>query len=147
METVSKEQFVIQELQRVAKLFGIKYRVGFPTKEAFTTWYVNQLQKQDFNCYYCDTSIFDIRKLINRNKLLTRKTGYGVRGPILEIDKMINAEGYLPANCVLSCYYCNNDKSYTLNSVDYKKFFGPTRKAFFEHLLNEIVSKNQTYEQ
>lgn len=133
---ILQEQFISQEMRRVTKLFGIKHRVGFATKEIFATWYISQLQKQDFKCYYCETSIFDIRKLISQNKLLTRKTGYGVRGPILEIDKMINENGYSPANCVLSCYYCNNDKSYTLNSVDYKKFFGTARKSFFGHLLN-----------
>ncbi len=129
------ERFISHELIRTLKLFSTKHKPHFPTKEIFATWYINQLKEQKFRCYYCETSIFDIRKLIEENKLLTRKTGYGMRGPVLEVDKMTNSLGYSPTNCVLSCYYCNNDKSYTLNSQDYKEFFGKSRKAFFDNLL------------
>ena len=75
-------------------------------------------------------------KLIKAQILKTRKIGYGERGPVLEIDKKINENGYSPDNCVLSCYYCNNDKSYILDSEDYKEHFGKNRKKHFSKLLN-----------
>lgn len=129
------EKFISDELIRTSKLFATKHKPHFPTKEFFSNWYVKKLEEQNFRCYYCDTSIFDIRKLIYEKKLLARKIGYGFRGPVFEVDKMNNSLGYSPTNCVLSCYYCNNDKSYTLNSEDYKIFFGSGRKAFFDYLL------------
>ena len=129
------EKFISNERIRTSNLFSTKHKPHFPTKDFFADWYIEKLKEQNFKCYYCDTSIFIIRKLIDEKKLLTRKIGYGVRGPVLEVDKMNNSLGYSPTNCVLSCYYCNNDKSYTLESEDYKKFFGSSRKVFFDHLL------------
>jgi hypothetical protein len=69
--------------------------------------------------------------LIDSKKLKTRKTKYGCRGPVLEIDKKENDRGYYPDNCVLACYYCNNDKSYITDSDDYKVNFGGNRKRYF----------------
>lgn len=62
--------------------------------------------------------------------------GEGRRGPVLEIDK--NDETYVPENCVLSCYYCNNDKSYTSSKEDYKVYFGKNRHQYFKTLLNRL---------
>ena len=103
--------------------------------DTFCAWYKNQLQTQDFRCHYCETSIFDINRLIDAGKLKTRKTGYGVRGRTLEIDKKENDLGYIEMNCVLSCYYCNNDKSYIFDDETYKQFFGPAKRKYFESLL------------
>jgi hypothetical protein len=48
-----------------------------------------------------------------------------------------NDEGYSPNNCVLACYYCNNDKSYITNGDDYKINFGKNRKKYFRMLMNK----------
>jgi len=60
----------------------------------------------------------------------------GRRGPVLEIDK--NDDTYVPKNCVLSCYYCNNDKSYTSSKEDYKDYFGKNRHQYFKTLLDKL---------
>ena len=69
----------------------------------------------------------------------TRKVGYGERGPVLEIDKGDNEKGYTKDNCVLACYYCNNDKSYIFGYDDYKKHFGKNRKTFFDNQLKNVT--------
>lgn len=132
------EQFHQSEKLRVEKLFSKKHKLGFLNKLIFSKWYLCQLLKQNYSCHYCDTSIFDINKLINSNLLAKRATGYGFRGPVLEIDRKINCNGYNEINCVLSCYYCNNDKSYILDDDLYKQFFGSSRRKFFLHLLKEL---------
>ena len=133
------EKFLAIEKERVKKLYTTKkHKPGFKTNEDFVNWYVIKILNQNFKCYYCKTSIFDINKLIDAKKLKTRKTGYGKRGNVLEIDKKINETGYNPDNCVLSCYYCNNDKSYILDSEEYKKHFGKNRKKYFRKLLNSL---------
>lgn len=136
---INTEEFIKQERARVAKLFARKHKKGFATKQNFVDWYIDTLRSQSFCCYYCEVSIFDIRELIKRELLLTRKVKKpGVRGPVLEVDKKINRLGYGTENCALSCYYCNNDKSYTLDDGAYKKFFGPARKKYVEHLLSNV---------
>lgn len=132
MQTIDYER---QEKLRVEKLFATKHRNGFKSKTDFTDWYLTTLRKQNYSCYYCDTSIFDINRLIDLKKLRERKIGYGWRGRVLEIDKKENVKGYNSENCVLSCYYCNNDKSYTLDSEDYKEYFGRNRSEYFKILI------------
>lgn len=123
-------------------LFSSKHRVGFKTKGEFVKWYLGKLASQNYCCYYCETSILIIRDLIENNKLKARRTGYGSRGPALEIDKKINSRGYNEENCVLSCYYCNNDKSSIFDGEEYKAHFGENRKKFFEYLsrANKLTS-------
>ena len=69
-------QFLVTETTRLKKLFGTKHKKGFGSKEKFVEWGIEQLKKQKYSCYYCETSIFDIRVLIENKKLRTRKTGY-----------------------------------------------------------------------
>ena len=137
LHLAEKEEFLKNEKVRIGKLYSKKHRKGFPSKDEFVKWFENTIKSQNYKCYYCDTSIFDIRSLIKQEKLKTRKTGYGRRGPIFEIDRKINSNGYTKENCVLSCYYCNNDKSYILDSETYKKYFGESRKKYFEYLKNK----------
>jgi len=137
LHLAGKEEFLKNEKVRIGKLYSKKHRKGFSNKDEFVKWFENTIKSQNFKCYYCDTSIFDIRSLIDQKKLKTRKTGYGRRGPIFEIDRKINSNSYTKENCVLSCYYCNNDKSYILDSEDYKKYFGENRKKYFEYLKNK----------
>ena len=137
LHLAEKEEFLKSEKVRIGKLYSKKHRKGFPSKDEFVKWFESTIKAQDFKCYYCDTSIFDIRALIDQKKLKTRKIRYGARGPNFEIDRKINSDGYTKENCVLSCYYCNNDKSYILDSEEYKKYFGENRKKYFEYLKDK----------
>ena len=134
---MNKNDYLKEEKQRVKKLFAKKHKQGFKDKNDLANWFVEKIKEQDYKCEYCETSIFDIIKLIKNKKLKPRKTGYGRRGLVLEIDRKDNSNGYNRDNCVLACYYCNNDKSYILNSDDYKKYFGKARNDFFKDLLKE----------
>jgi len=137
LHLAEKEEFLKNEKLRIGKLYSKKHRKGFPSKDEFVKWFENTIKSQNFKCYYCDTSIFDIRSLIDQEKLKTRKIRYGARGRNFEIDRKINSNGYTKENCVLSCYYCNNDKSYILDSEEYKKHFGEKRKKYFKYLKNK----------
>lgn len=132
------EAFLKSEKERALNLFSAKHRIGFRSKEDFVKWYLEKLAAQNYCCYYCETSIFTIRELIEKEKLKARRTGYGSRGPVLEIDKKVNSEGYNRDNCVLSCYYCNNDKSSIFNGDEYKTHFGANRKKHFHYLKDSL---------
>jgi hypothetical protein len=132
-----KIDFYQSQWIRVSRNFNRAKHKGFIDKNEFADWYVSELKKHDCKCYYCETSIHDIIELINEGLLKTRSVrGKGKRGPVLEIDK--NDDSYTKEHCVLSCYYCNNDKSYTTTLDDYKEFFGKNRKRYFDHLLKLI---------
>ena len=133
---MSLQQYYDNEYKRVLKNYNKSKHLGFKNNCEYAKWFVEHLKVNNCKCYYCETSIHNIIKLIDKGLLKTRKTGYGERGKVLEIDK--NDDVYTKELCVLSCYYCNNDKSYITTKEDYKKFFGENRKKYFELLLSKI---------
>lgn len=48
------------------------------------------------------------------------------RGVWLEVDRLIPKGNYSPENCVLACYFCNNDKSDVFHGNDYKAYITDT---------------------
>jgi hypothetical protein len=131
------EEYINQEYSRAKRNLYKSERKTFGSADKLATWFVGKLKTQKFSCFYCETSIFEIKKLIDSGLLKTRAVrGEGRRGPVLEIDK--NDDTYVPENCVLSCYYCNNDKSYTSSKEDYKSYFGKNRHQYFKTLLNKV---------
>ena len=134
------EQYINQEVIRILGRYNsAKHFPGFQSKHHLSAWYGAQLRLQECKCHYCETSILDIKRLIQRGLLATRAVGGGgARGPVLEIDKKSNHLGYTEDNCVLACYYCNNDKSYIFDTDDYKRFYGPARHEHFAHLIAQL---------
>lgn len=134
---MNQQEYIKQEFARAKKNLYKSERKTFGSADKLATWFVEKLKRQNFSCFYCETSIFDINKLIDAELLKTRAVrGEGRRGPVLEIDK--NDDTYIPENCVLSCYYCNNDKSYTSSKEDYKVYFGKNRHQYFKTLLDKL---------
>jgi len=134
---MNQQEYIKQEFARAKKNLYKSERKTFGSADKLAAWFVEKLKSQKFSCFYCETSIFDINKLIDAGLLKTRAVrGEGRRGPVLEIDK--NDDTYVPENCVLSCYYCNNDKSYTSSKEDYKGYFGKNRRQYFKTLLNKL---------
>lgn len=77
----NKEEYLKKESERIGNLFSTKkHGEGFSTKEIFVDWYIDKIKEQKFKCYYCETSIFNIEKLIISGKLKKRKIRYGYRG-------------------------------------------------------------------
>ena len=131
------ELYYQTEWIRVAKNFNRAKHKGFKDKEDFADWYINQLKANNCECHYCKTSIHDIRQLIEAGILKERKIGNGFRGKILEVDK--NDDDYTKDHCVLSCYYCNNDKSYTSEKDEYREYFGTNRNIYFRKLMIKMA--------
>ena len=109
---------------------------GFKNAGQFVEWYMSQLELSQNRCHYCQTSILEIRSLLNAGLISGRSVkGNGLRGPNFEIDRRDPFGEYEESNCVLSCYYCNNDKSKTFSYDTYLKYFGPAKAKAFESLL------------
>jgi hypothetical protein len=111
---------------------------GFGGVQEFIKWYLNELDNNRHTCHYCNTDILEIRQLINDGVISGRAvSNSGLRGPNLEIDRKDPFALYDHQNCVLSCYYCNNDKSNTFSYDIYKKIFGSLRRESWVELINK----------
>ena len=118
-------------------------------KQEFISWYNNNRKK---GCYYCGLSE-------NQSKELAFKLGSkrfpdkevkkkGSRGLNLEVDRKVPDGNYSAENCVLACYFCNNDKSDVFNHNQYmemlhgKDWFKVTNKknnSRYEYLSRLIT--------
>jgi len=96
---------------------------------------------------YFPTGIAWYRKTFRLGQLLQqKKVGIYFEGVYMNAEVYINGKSlgtrqgneYCINDCVLACYYCNNDKSYTCSKEDYKKYFGPTRKQYFISLMKQL---------
>ncbi|MBK9637726.1 MAG: hypothetical protein IPO63_07850 [Bacteroidetes bacterium] len=103
-----------------------KNRTEFLNFDEFYNWY-STLPKV---CYYCGLIEAELQELIMTSKLTSKRfPEKGVskqgksRGQWLEFDRMHPEGKYSKANCVLSCYFCNNDKSDIFTAEEYKHFF------------------------
>ena len=139
--TTNLEEFLTEQRRRLPKYYSAnknKLR-GFENRDRFIDWYLHELYINNNKCHYCNTSILEIRDLLNRDIITGRNvSGGGIRGQNLEIDRMQAAEEYSEFNCVLSCYYCNNDKSNTFNYDVYRNIIGPSRKIIWENLMRSL---------
>lgn len=140
MKTLNEIEFLHEEGLRVKKYFSSnkKKLVNFENYDDFRDWYFHELYFYNNKCYYCETSIFIIRELLNNNIIQYRKSGNGFRGDNFEIDRINPFDGYNRENCVLSCYYCNNDKSNTFNYQIYKEFIGPSKKETWKQIYKKF---------
>ena len=124
------------------KYYSFKAQNGFKTFENFKNWY----ELQDKVCYYCGLTEVESQQVVrfalaSKRFPLNGKTGRGKsRGMYLEIDRRkpgTNQE-YSETNCVLACYFCNNDKSDVFDDDQYKSFISD-RPGFLRGLLANIA--------
>lgn len=96
--------------------------------DSLWSWY----QKLEKVCFYCGLSEEEQFNLINRNVVNSSRffsSAKGKRGRHLEIDRKNPNGDYSESNCVLCCYFCNNDKSNVFHADQYFEFANPTERA------------------
>lgn len=116
-----------------------KKNIGFTSFDTFLAWYDNQEKV----CHYCKLSEVDCQEISIRGLLKSKRfpkngiPGQGTsRGVWLEIDRVNPYLAYTEENCVLCCYFCNNDKSDVFHGDQYIEFIRD-RKGFLMKLLNQ----------
>jgi hypothetical protein len=114
-----------------------KEKMGFATYETFESWY----NKQPKQCHYCHIEEFVVQEIVMRGLLTSArfpKIGLKARGrnrgKWLEVDRKKPLGKYSASNCVLACYFCNNDKSDVFNETQYQEF-KENRAGFLRGLL------------
>lgn len=125
------------------------------SKKEFLKWYI---ENSKLGCYYCGLEIETQTQLIengilNSNRFFNfkyeNKNGvekYGTRGKSFEVDRKNPKGPYSSDNCVLCCYFCNNDKSDVFTELQYCAFIGASlenkkdnpRYIFLKKILETI---------
>lgn len=120
----------IQIIRRIRSLYHNKKGLdgfGFENFNRFYKWYRTQYQSQEGKCYYCKTDEKVIANLFE-NKFHNRKRT--TRGKHLEIERRDATDNlYNEENCVLACYFCNNDKNDIFEEGEYLEYL-KDRKGF-----------------
>lgn len=130
-----------ETIDRLTKLFySLKQRGERQfTKQQFFKWHNEQILQ---GCYYCGLQEKEQQNIIE-SKILESKRFYttknGTRGKHLEIDRKDPVGPYSEGNCVLACYFCNNDKSDIFQADDYKKVIAGNAKYNF---LKSLITNN-----
>ncbi len=127
----------IEKINDVFNLYANSRKEGFGDFKIFYDWYKNQNLEQNGKCFYCGIEEHMVASLFEKGFLESKRD----RGLHLEIEKLNPDNGYSKDNCVLSCYFCNNDKSDIFDENEYPKFF-QNRKGYLEELYkNNIINK------
>lgn len=120
-----------------------KGKNNFPSFDDFKYWYDNT----DKICFHCGLTEEESQEIVLKGILTSNRfpqngiVGRGqARGMWLEVDQLDPKGNYSKDNCVLSCYFCNNDKSDVFYGKEYKKFF-QNRVSYLRDLLTENRSK------
>lgn len=125
-------------IRRIRSLYHNKKNLkGFNLKpfNRFYKWHDSQYQKQDGKCYYCKTNEEIIATLFEKKFQKRKRT---TRGKHLEIERR-DAKGnlYNEENCVLACYFCNNDKSDIFEENEYLEYL-KDRKGFLTSQFKKL---------
>lgn len=123
-----KYQYESKPIDKLKANFSKRKSAGinsFNNFEDFLDWYNNQ----EKTCFYCGITEATVQEIVMTGILKSSrfpqngKIGRGQsRGVWLEVDRLKPKENYSRKNCVLSCYFCNNDKSDVFHGNDYKDF-------------------------
>jgi hypothetical protein len=125
-------------IRRVRSLYhNKKDLVGFSFQNfnSFYKWYSTQYQTQNGKCYYCETDEKIIAQLFEKKFQNRKRT---TRGKHLEIERRNSTDNlYNEKNCVLACYFCNNDKSDIFDEHEYLEYL-KDRKGFLTSQFEKL---------
>lgn len=134
--------YIPKPIEKLKSNFSQRKQKGlnsFEDFEDFFNWY-NEQQKQ---CFYCGLQEHEMQEIVLTGILKSNRfpqngiIGRGrSRGVWLEVDRLKPKENYSRENCVLCCYFCNNDKSDVFDGNEYKKFM-KNRVQYLKQKIND----------
>lgn len=115
-----------------SKYFSKQRKGLFENPKKFLEWY----DIQGESCNYCGITQSELHRIVkSRNGTLTLNQKTKRSKGTLEIEKLNPSLGYTYNNSVLSCPFCNNAKSNLISEDDWRDFFVPAMKNYFNTLL------------
>ena len=127
----------IRKIRRIRSLYHNKKKKNFdfPNFNSFYKWHEQQWKEQEGKCYYCHTDEHVIATLLEKKYSHRKRLN---RGRYLEVErKDATSNKYNSQNCVLACYFCNNDKSDIFNEGEYRAYL-QNRKAFLNAQFEQL---------
>ncbi|WP_088656297.1 hypothetical protein [Geofilum rhodophaeum] len=127
----------LKEMRRIRQLYNNKQggNFEFSNFNEFYKWYITQFEKQKGCCYYCKTEESVLTKLFEKKYTSAKRPN---RGKHLEVERRdSDSNKYNKDNCVLACYFCNNDKSDIFSEDEYFEYL-KDRKLFFNKQLQSL---------
>lgn len=127
----------IKIIKRIRSLYHNKKKLpefsgGF---NEFYKWHQSQYAKQNGKCYYCGTDEKVIATLFEKKYQHRKRI---TRGKHLEIERRDAIKNiYNKDNCVLACYFCNNDKSDIFSEAEYLEYLS-NRNGFLVNQYNKL---------
>lgn len=129
-------------IQQLKKTYSRRVREGlngFDSFDDFHNWY----QEQNLVCHYCGLTESESQEISMTGILTSNRfpqngiIGQGSsRAVWLEVDRLTPNGLYSRDNCVMCCYFCNNDKSDVFGGNEYTNFF-QNRVQYLRKLINE----------
>lgn len=122
-------------------------RNGFGSFTKFYDWFMKQLKKQNYLCYYCETHKNDLERIFRvkgePKEKQTQKPLYSTKfSATFHIDRKIPKKPYSNTdNCVLACAFCNNAKSDMVKGKGldfFEKHFKDFVRKLYTHLDSTI---------
>ena len=139
---VSYEQFLenekrysdeIAKVKRIKRLYNSDRKEGFKSLRDFYVWFI----EQGDSCHYCGVKESIVTFLFSQGILKSKR----LRGKYFEIDRKDPNGSYTKENCVLTCYFCNNDKSDIFDYFQYTQITKRGRKELLEEMYR--LTKNK----
>lgn len=116
---------------------------GFTDFNDFFEWYFYQPKY----CHYCGLKEEESQLIVMKGLLKSKRfpqngiIGRGTnRGVWLEVDRIDSNGLYDRNNCVLACYFCNNDKSDVFDGNRYNEFY-QNRYKYLKSIINKSKDK------
>jgi hypothetical protein len=121
----------------------LSHLLKFQSATVFAVWYEQQMAAQENRCKYCKILETEVNEIVMKGKLTSKRfplngtitQGRG-RGVHFEVDRKNPNGNYETENCVLICYFCNNDKSDIFSDEQYIQFM-QNRNGFLKNLLQQ----------
>lgn len=106
----------------------------------FAWWREKTLEGEKRQCYYCEVDEDTVRAAFAKDKsgkcvISSKKRSFSGE---LQIERKDPNRDYCAGNCEFACVICNNAKSDMITEKDFKDFFVPGIKEYWEHIKEKL---------
>lgn len=100
--------------------------------EKFFEWWINKMDSNGKHiCYYCQVNEEVVRAAFKGGFISSEKPSFNGS---LQIERKNPKGGYNNDNCEFACVLCNNAKSDMISEEDFKEFFAPGIKKYWNNI-------------
>ena len=104
--------------------------------EAFFAWWCEKTPENGIrHCCYCGIDENTLKDAFKNGLVISKKPSFSGE---LQIERKNPNGDYSADNCEFACVICNNAKSDMISAEDFKKFFVPGIKEYWEHIEEKL---------